>query len=87
MINVAVATEVPYVPESCEGSNDIRNNNQLSFARGYEGIALLHYMMGQPRYRNKLRFFYTGLGSNSPRYSKENSRRIVYKIISVNLQP
>jgi hypothetical protein len=70
----------------CPPSRRIANNDQLSLARGYEGIALLARVFPAELPRARVRLGYSGAGSSQASTNFVGSRRIVYRITVQRLQ-
>lgn len=79
---------IPFDPRTpCRASPYIRNNDQLSFARAFEGAALLHQLLSETPYGNRIRYTYTGQGSTQASQNRKESRRIIYRITSRDWHP
>lgn len=62
-------------------SSGLRNNLDLSFARGYEGARALSQILGPVLKSGRVQLVYTGIGvSASQSGSQPESRRIVYRL-------
>jgi len=63
-------------------SYGIRNNLDLSFVRGYEGIRTLAEMLGPKIHGGRIELFYTGKGRVADDSSRRpGSRRLIFRII------
>ena len=77
----AFGTPAEFKPSSPTSALEIRNNNQLSAARAYEGIAGLTSALGPMRQRSGLSLRYFGQGAaEGPKRDHPASRKIIFRI-------